>query len=112
MAKSFSGLKRDGANAPMQVARSIQCYDSTAVAKTSPLAYADTILTITVPTNAVEIVMTASTDLRVSEASDMATGYAVQSAGITQVYPVSGMDYIYIVRNAASGTVQFYFHIV
>lgn len=114
MAKGFKNLSRDGSNAPMQVADQIETSDATATAVTSPVAYTNANTKLTVPTRATELIIWASTALRISEETDPAGGnpYYVLQAGVIQVFPVSGVDAIYLTRDSASGNANFYFHLV
>jgi len=82
--------------------------DASNTPKLSPLAYSSTIIAISIPSNAAEVVFTPSTALRVSEVAGM-TQYHTQTAGVTQAYCVGRMDTIYIVRDSADGVVSFYF---
>ena len=81
--------------------------------QTSPLAYSNTTITIAIPTNAAEIHMRPSTDMRVSSTdnTDPSSGgpYFVIPGGVMQPFGVSGIDNIYIVRDTADGTLNFFF---
>jgi len=110
--KTFSNLAKDGSARVLQVASSIQTYDDTTVAQNSPLAYTSADVTnIAVPVNAAELIFEASTALRISEDSNMAT-YAVVPAGSTRVIPAGRTFNLYIKGDTADGTLNFYFHIV
>ena len=96
----------------MQVARTIQTHDATTVVQNSPLVYTSgATLAIAVPTDAAEMVIKSSTDLRISEDSAMAS-YYVHDGGSEKVIPVGDASYLYIKGDSADGTLQFYFHIV
>lgn len=108
MVKNYSSLQKDDNHEAIQAGSGILTVDSSDTQKESPLSYSSTILTISVPENAAEFVVKPSSDLRVSEQSDMSTYYVV-SASTTHAFGVSRTDSLYIVRDSADGTVNFYF---
>ena len=91
-----------------QIGASFITHDSSATPKTSPLAYSSSVLTIDVPTNAAEIVLKPSTDLRISEVSTGSPYFLINSS-TTQAISVGSTDKFYIVRDASDGTLNFYF---
>ncbi len=112
MSKRFSNIAKDGSARVMQVASTIKTEDATLVPQESPLAYtAAAVITITIPEDAAELIINPSTNLRVSEESAMGS-YFVADASAFHVIPVGRTDYIYVIGDAASGTLQFYFHTI
>ncbi len=110
--KSYGNLSKDGSARVAQVASGIATQDATTVAQTSPLAYtAAAIITIAVPTNAAELILKPSTDLRISEQSTMVR-YYVMDGGSEKVVPLGRTDNLYIKGDSASGTLNFYFHFI
>jgi len=103
-----ANLPVDASRRAIQVANSFSTADATASPKTSPLAYSSSIITLTVPDRAVQVVLKPSTALRVSESSS-ATTYDVIAANATETFPCAGMQSIYIVRDSADGTLNFKF---
>ena len=78
----------------------------------SPLAVdTTTIKTLTVPSNAVALVISASVALRVSEDSDMSS-YFVLPADTPLVLDVANEDYVYVRGDSASGSCYFIFQLV
>lgn len=112
MSKSYSNLCKDGSARVMQVASSIKTEDATSTPQESPLAYTTaSVLTLTIPSDAAELIINPSTNLRVSEETAMGS-YFVADASAFHVIPVGRTDYIYIKGDAADGTLNFYFHVV
>lgn len=108
MAKDFLRLQRDDNQVPMQAGIAFRTFDATGSAKNSPLAYSSVEIAIAIPTNAAEMILRPSTDLRVYEVTS-STSYYVIPAGVTHALGVAGMDTIFIVRDASDGTLNFYF---
>lgn len=112
MAKNYGRLARDDNRIPISTASAFVTADVTATPKTSPLTVSSTEVVISVPTNAVEMVITdVDNDLRVSEVTGMAQYFVCLAANTAPVHiPVAGMDTIYLKRNGGSDAVtQFYF---
>lgn len=86
-------------------ARGFQTKDATTVPQGSPLAYSSAVITLKTPTNAVEITLAPTTDLRYSEDPTMAT-YDIIKAGSKEVIGLYDGD-LYIKRDASDGTVAF-----
>lgn len=108
---SYGSLPVDQNHNPIPSGTSLKTSDSTTIAKNSPLAYTNAVITLTVPSNAAEVVFLPSTAMRVSESVGMATYYVIP-ANTAQAIPVSRMDFIYIIRDAADGTLSFYFILI
>jgi|TARA_Y100000310_G_C20699561_1_gene828481 hypothetical protein len=108
MAKNFGSLPREDNQNAIPVGRALETSDITGTPQVSPLAYTTGEINLAIPTNAVEIVMRPSTDIRVAEAAS-STPYYVVSAGTTHIFPVGGLDNIYFIRDSANGTLNFYF---
>lgn len=110
MAKVYSNLAKDGSARVVQVASTIKTEDATP--QESPLAYtAADVTEISVPTNAAEMILKPSTDLRISEEEAMGS-YFVIDAGSVHVIPVGRCDNLYIKGDSAAGTLNFYFHTI
>jgi hypothetical protein len=92
----------------MQAATGFVTRDGTATPLNSPLAYLTTTLSLTVPDNAVRLVLTPSTALRISDDPGMARYYVVP-AGVEASFDVTLMSSVYILRDAVSGTLNFQF---
>ena len=69
MAKNFGTQQKDQNGSVISSGTGIKTFDVSSPVNNSPLSYTNTVTTISVPTNAVEIVLRPSTDLRVSEDS-------------------------------------------
>jgi hypothetical protein len=63
----FGILARDGRGVPMQFATGFTTRDASATPINSPLAYLTTTITLVVPDNAVQLILTPSTAFRVSD---------------------------------------------
>lgn len=108
MPKNFDVLGRDDNHEQIPTGCSILTHDSTGSPNNSPLSYSDSVINISIPVNAAEFVLKPSTDLRISENPAMST-YFVIGAGTVQAIGVARMDNIYIIRDSADGTLNFYF---
>jgi hypothetical protein len=74
----------------------------------SPLPYLAAIITLVPPDNAVRLVLTPSTALRISDDLAMSRYYVVP-AGVETSFDVTLMSSVYILRDTASGTLNFQF---
>lgn len=108
MPKDYLSMPKDDNSISIPTGTGFLTQDATATPKTSPLAYSNSVITIAIPSNAAEVVFLPSTALRVSNIVGMTT-YYTQPASTEHVYCVSRMDSIYIVRDSADGTLNFYF---
>ena len=113
MAKSDDGarfglLGRDNRGTPIQTACRFATQDASATPKTSPLAYSSSVITVTVPDNAVQLVVSPTTDLRVSDDPTM-TRYDVIPAGAREALAVALMASVYVRRDSADGSLRFRF---
>lgn len=111
MPKNFGSLKKDGNNQTIQAAIGFQTYDASTSPKTSPLSYSSSVITIAVPSNAIEVSFLPSTSMRVSELSNMASYFTVD-AGREQPFELGSQDYIYIKRDSEDGVVNFRFILI
>jgi len=107
--KSFKGQKSCGNNKQVLAANHFVTSDATGTPLESPLAYSNSVITIEVPTDAVELILKPTTDLRVSEVVGMGTYYMIDE-GSAEVFGVADMDKVYIVRDSADGVVNFRFN--
>lgn len=103
---SLRSLVRDEDRVPVQIGSSFQTSDATTVPQTSPLAYAGTEIALTVPDRAVELIVNPSTALRIYETTG-STSYDVIAAASKEAVPCARMTTVYIVRDSASGTLNF-----
>ena len=111
MAKNFGTQQKDQNRSVISSGTGIKTFDVSSPVNNSPLSYTNTVTTISVPTNAVEIVLRPSTDLRVSEDSTMTTYYVIP-ANQTEAIGLSRSDVLYITRDSANGTLNFRFILV
>lgn len=103
----FGAFGRDANHNAVQTGSAILTLDSL---RSSPFAIPSTaIFDLVIPTNAAEVVLRCSEDLRVSEDATMTT-YYVLPGGITQAFGVTRMSQLFIKLNvAATGTLNFYY---
>jgi hypothetical protein len=106
--KQFGNLAWASESIPLQTATTFVTQDASATPKLSPLTYSSTIIIISVPDAAIQLILCPSTDLRISEDVAMAR-YDVIAAGAKEALPVALMQAVYIKRDAADGTVRFRF---
>lgn len=115
MAKSGSTLSgnvsRDGSRIAVQAGGSFTVADATGTPKTSPLAVSSAVITITVPDNAIEMIINPSAAMRISDTVGMTT-YDVIAANTKESIPCAKMQYIYIVRDSGDLTLNFRFTIL
>lgn len=101
-------LPRDHSGTSIQTAANFRTSDSSVTPKVSPLAYSSAIITLSVPDEAVQLILKPSTDLRVSEDAAM-TRYYVITGGAAEAFSVALQQNVYIRRDSADGTVNFRF---
>lgn len=97
------------------MANSFVTADVSVSAKTSPLTVSSAEVAITVPSNAVEMVITdVDNDLRISEVTGMAQYFVYLGAATNPLrIPVAGLDTVYLKRHGGSDAVtQFFFVLV
>jgi hypothetical protein len=93
----------------MQTATGFSTQDATAPTPNhSPMAYLTTVIALRVPANAVQLILTPSTTLRVSEDSRM-TRYCLVASGTQGTFDVTLLQNVYIAQYASPGTLQFRF---
>ena len=108
MAKDYDTLARDDNRVPIMTGSGFETQDATGTPQTSPLSYSSSVITIAIPENAAEVVLLPSTALRVSDIVGM-TRYFTIPADTALALGISKMDNLYIVRDSADGTLNFYF---
>lgn len=101
-------LPIDASNHAIQVASTFLLQDATGTPQVSPLAYTTGEINLVVPSNAMELVIRATTDLRIKTTTS-GTPYYVLPANTAQSFPVNGLSSVYFIRDSASGTANFYF---
>jgi hypothetical protein len=104
----FGILARDGRAQIMPFATAFTARDASATPLNPPLAYLTTTITLVVPDNAVRLVLTPSTALRASDDAAMSRYYTVP-AGVESSFDVTLMQNVYVLRDTASGTLNFQF---
>lgn len=104
----FGMLGRDARGVPVQTACGFATHDAGSTPKTSPLAYSSSVITLVVPDSAVQLVLSPSTGLRISDDPTVTT-YDVIGAGSKEAIPVALMQNVYIRRDTTDGTVTFRF---
>ena len=109
---NFGGLVNDGnRNAMTGVLGSwFQTSDATSSPINSPTTVT-TGTTLTVPSNAAQIVISSSAALRISELSDMSTYFVLPASGMITL-DVARLSLLYLKQDSGSCTVQFYFNVV
>jgi hypothetical protein len=111
MPKSFGSFALDSNSRPIESPTGISTQDATGSPQVSPLAITTGVTTIAVPTNAVEMVVTSSVVLRVSELLAM-TRYFTIAANQTQVIPLARTDLLYVRGDSSAGTLSFNFNLI
>jgi hypothetical protein len=93
----------------MQTANAFVTEDATAPTPiSSPLPYLTTIIALVVPGNAVRLIMTPSTTLRVSEDPEM-NRYCLVASGTQTSFDVAALKNVYIMGYASPGVLNFRF---
>jgi hypothetical protein len=93
----------------MQTATGFSTQDATApTPNQSPLAYGTTIIALVVPSNAVKLVLTPTTTLRVSE-DPLMSRYCHVASGTEATFDVALLQNVYVMGYASPGTLQFRF---
>src|SRR5882757_484085 len=108
MAEVYGFLGVDSNGVPLQTPTKFVTQDVSGTPKNSPLAYSSSVVTLTVPDDAVQLILSPTTDLRVSDDVAMAR-YDVVVAGSKEAFSVGSMASVYIVRDTADGSVRFRF---
>jgi hypothetical protein len=106
--RRFGRLGREARGDALQTATTFVTQDAGTTPKVSPLLYSSSVITIAVPDDAVQLVLSPSTDLRVSEDPSIAH-YDVVTAGSKEALPVVLMQTVYIQRDTVDGTLFFRF---
>ena len=108
----LNSMVTDQNQKPVQIGSSFTTADITGTPKTSPLSYGTlTVITLAVPTNAVEFIVNPSSALRVSEVVGMAQ-YDVVAANSKEAISCARMDSIFVVGDSATGTCNFRFTLI
>jgi hypothetical protein len=102
-------MARDGNDRPIYFANQIQTSDASATPLTSPLTVGATILTLTVPTNAVSVTFYSTAGaVRISELPGVTT-YFVLAASSQLTISCAKQSAFYLVEDSTSATLQFFF---
>jgi hypothetical protein len=104
-------LPKDAYNNAMQSGNGFQTQDDTDTPQTSPLAYSSSVITIKVPTAAIEMILFPTTDLLVSDVANMAT-YDLITGDTKESLPCAGQRYIYLKRSTVDGSLRFRFTMI
>ena len=111
MSKTFAHMTCNN-NYQVITGHDIKTKDATSTPQESPLAYTTSEIELVIPSNAVEIVMRASTDIRIKTETG-ASDYFVLPADTTMVFGVAKRadagESLYFIRDASNGTLNFYF---
>lgn len=94
----------------IQIGSSIQTSDGATSPITSPKTFT-TNLTITVPANAVELVLEPSNAITVSELSNSASSFKIPASAVL-VINVARMKNVYLTESTGATVVNFYFTLV
>lgn len=110
-------LPRDENGHPIQAPSWPRMRDGAASAVLSPIAYTVAVDTLTVPENAVTLVVNPTTALRVSAdgndiQSTVTHGYQICPASVHTPIPVAGVTSVYYTRDAEDGTMAFHFECI
>lgn len=108
---SLGPLVKDSNNHKVQIGSGFTVADVTTVPQTSPLSYTTGVVTIVVPDRAVEMILSPTTDLRISDTVGVAT-YDVIKANTKESIPCARQQNIYLQRDASNGTLNFRFTVV
>ncbi len=101
---TLGGLVKDGNGQSIQIGGQFVTQDATGTPQTSPISYSSTtIYPIVVPDTAIEMIIMPTTDLRVSEKSDVSR-YDLVKANSKECFPVARMQTVYIQESAADGS--------
>jgi hypothetical protein len=92
----------------MQTATSFSTQDAAPAPNHSPLAYGTTIIALVPPGNAVRLLMTPSTTLRVSEDPEL-NRYCLVASGTIASFDVALVESVFIQQYASPGVVNFRF---
>ena len=105
--KNFGAFKPDDNRTRVLTAGGLVTAGVTS-AQDSPFAYTTDILQFDIPSNAAEVFLRPSTDLRVSEDPLMGSYYVIP-AGTIHPFGVADSDRLYIRADAVGGTLNHYF---
>jgi len=101
-------LLRDLQGNAVQIGSTFSTQDESGTPKTSPLSYSSTEIEIVIPQRAVEMILSPTSDLRISEVTGMAR-YDIIQGGTKEALCVAKLDSLFIKRDAADGTLRFRF---
>lgn len=107
-----TNLRRDASQAVITTSAGIVTQDATPSPQKSPLAITTTVTTLTLPSNAAEVVLKSDVAIRVSEEATAADHYWLQSAGVPTAYGMANTSTLYVRTDSGSGTLYFYFNTV
>jgi len=107
----FTTLPTDSRGAAIQAGNYFQTQDATGTPQTSPLSYSSSPITIVVPQGAILVSFLPTTDMLVSELSNLAQ-YDLIKANTKEVINCAQMANIYIQRSSADGSLYFKFTFV
>lgn len=110
-------LPRDAMGHPMQVPSWFRCRDGTATPILSPIAFDTDVDSLTVPENAVVLVVNPTEEMRISAdgndiQSTVTHGYQVCPADILTPIPCAGVTTIYFTQHATGGSMRFHFECI
>lgn len=107
--QEFLNLPRGGSHEIIPVGNYFETTDATGTPQTSPLAYSGaTVYNLVVPQGAIQLTLMPTTDLRVSELSDVSK-YDLIKANTKEIIDCASMANIYLKEDSADGSVYFKF---
>jgi hypothetical protein len=102
MAKDYNFFKRDDNRVTIPTGTGFETQDATGTPQKSPLTVSSSVITIAIPTDAAEMVVSVDQDCRLSEEATAADRYYVIKANTAEVIGCSNIDTLYLLRNAAT----------
>lgn len=104
----FGRLGREARGDSIQTATLFVTRDASGTPKNSPQPYSSTVIALVIPDDAVHLILSPTTDLRISEDPAMVS-FDVILAGAKESLPVTLMSTVYLRRDAVDGVVYFRF---
>ena len=110
--KVFKGLKKDAQHTQVHTGNSVRMVDASGTPKESPYSFDTSIASISVPSDAAEVVLRPSVDMRVGVDDDLSDGYFVIPANVPYPFGLADEDTLYFRGDTESGVLNFYFVII
>jgi hypothetical protein len=109
MASITSALQQDSAGNNIQITAQFVCQDGSGTPKTSPLVNTTAGMTLVVPDNAYEFIVSPTEDIKISDTLAF-TGYDLIEGTVKESFPCIRMTNIFIKGSTLGGTVHFRWH--